>query len=210
MILETKSSGKRHNQRREGADYQSLEKKEIQQGEVKKGFRGFWEHLVEIVTDPETAAGKDIAFLTKKAIELEMNFVTIATALTEDRDNTFDITRQAVNYRVSYLLTGSQPRERIGDEKAQEIGRYAYASIIGKLVKKSTSSKDSQLGASYKATAWSILAQDVDQTMVPHGQAALSPEWKSTMGRLINTRQPDMKLIGQELNKFVQRAPGVF
>ncbi len=122
----------------------------------------------------------------------------------------FDAQRRDVNKLISRLFEIPQDQTAEEKERMMRVARSLYSHIIRSFVGESLSVTDPEFKTSLKGIAWSILARDIDTTLIPKGQGKLSPEWRNKMRIMILANKPEKKKIWDELKKFEAGDADVF
>jgi len=122
----------------------------------------------------------------------------------------FDKERASLKEFMKWMMNNENYKKDIGSERLEAITRKSYTKLARGLLRLATKTDDVRLRKTFRGVAWSVISKDADGLLMEHGAQPLDPEWKSSLWKLINAKDPDMSRINAELDKFAQKDASVF
>ncbi len=126
------------------------------------------------------------------------------------RGEFFDEWRADLKKTILFQFSNSVPKKVISSECLEAMTRQTYAQTSRGLLRLSAKNSDERVRQTYKGVAWSVLVKDADDVLSRNSNYSINPEWKTSLWRLINVKNPDMGMINTEIDKFTSKDPGVF
>lgn len=128
----------------------------------------------------------------------------------ESRGKKFDEWRADLKKTIIFQFSNSVPSGVISGDRLEAMTRQTYAKISQGLLKLAGKSTHDQLRQTYRGVAWSVLVKDADEILSKNSDFSINPEWKTSLWKLINVKNPDVGMINAEIDKFTSKDPSVF